>query len=309
MKKLNVSGFSHVLLPLLVIGVIATIGTYVLTGSHADTPGPEVIKPKSISFSNQYLSVTPKTGQVNVDRGQPNTGLLPPGVDPVAADGYSVGFIIHNKTALAYRLEKTNNTASAGFALGPNNNLQPGQTQPVIVYADRYLPNPVPQTLSARLQYEITDSTAPGGVRWKIGPAISLTVFLTGQQPYTDYFHLSQLVGGCNLNRGQVNQSTGLITCTSTNVVIIATHATQFQLVPNPATPPTSGQGYIVAVTGQDPQQIFNLQPGQPGALYPYLARTKQPGNYNGSEIIRFREATGEMVNGPVVYYNITLAN
>jgi len=39
MKKLNTKGFSHILFPLLIIGVIAAIGTYVLTASHADTPG------------------------------------------------------------------------------------------------------------------------------------------------------------------------------------------------------------------------------------------------------------------------------
>lgn len=51
MKKLNTKGFSHIILPLLVVLVIAAIGTYVLKASHADTPagtavsGPPVPTP------------------------------------------------------------------------------------------------------------------------------------------------------------------------------------------------------------------------------------------------------------------------
>jgi streptogramin lyase len=51
MKKLNQAGFSHWILPLIVVAVIAFIGVRVLTGSHADTVDPCIYNPQSTSNS------------------------------------------------------------------------------------------------------------------------------------------------------------------------------------------------------------------------------------------------------------------
>lgn len=43
MKKLNLSGFAHWIMPALVVAVIGGIGTYLIVGSHADTPTPQSV--------------------------------------------------------------------------------------------------------------------------------------------------------------------------------------------------------------------------------------------------------------------------
>ena len=54
MKKLNQKGFTHWIVPALIILVIAAIGTYVLTGSHADSIVPPQL---SLAPSSQTVPV------------------------------------------------------------------------------------------------------------------------------------------------------------------------------------------------------------------------------------------------------------
>lgn len=50
MKRLGLGskGFAHIALPLLVVGVVAIGGTYMLVSSHADTPSTKKAKPRMI---------------------------------------------------------------------------------------------------------------------------------------------------------------------------------------------------------------------------------------------------------------------
>jgi hypothetical protein len=298
-NKLNQRGFAHWVLPLLVIVVIAAIGTYVLTGSHAD----ELTKPtsapvSSTTFSNRYLSISPTQGAVAFQHGTPpNIGILPPGSQFSPADLFAVGFTINNKSAIAYKLTQFTGGSNGGF-YNPTGNLQPNQPTKVIVFVNSDTTTNGTHPFTAQLDYEIPTNNPAKPQRWvNKEVSINLQATLSGD-PYLDYIKVQSPTNITEtLSRSKVNSNSGLIF--GQNLYVTALNRlTGFEVVPNQ---PTQGQGFYTSSGG--------LAPGQTAALQTYINPNKANGVYSGSDVIKYQNSQQQWLNGPTVNYTINLVN
>lgn len=64
LKKLNAHGFSHIVLPLLVVVAVAAVGTYVLVKSHADPLTPVTSASSNDGWTYVGKAVLPQQNQV-----------------------------------------------------------------------------------------------------------------------------------------------------------------------------------------------------------------------------------------------------